>query len=67
VGWEIPPVFLALPGPLLYIVLAILGITLWSGITDEYVVIAWRGERKTDCFDYIIVQTHFVIALQETL
>jgi len=44
-----------------------LGITLWSGITDEYVVIAWRGERKTDCFDYIIVQTHFVIALQETL
>mmetsp|Transcript_82649 Transcript_82649/g.134009 ORF Transcript_82649/g.134009 Transcript_82649/m.134009 type:complete len:512 (-) Transcript_82649:271-1806(-) len=29
VGWEIPPVALALPGPILYIVLGVLGIVLW--------------------------------------
>jgi len=38
VGWEIPPMFLSLPPPILYIVLGILGITLWGGMTDECAV-----------------------------
>jgi len=35
IGWEVPDICLSLPGPLLYITLAILGITLWGGMTDE--------------------------------
>ena len=34
VGWEIPPVALALPGPVLYIVLGVLGIVLWATMDD---------------------------------
>lgn len=34
VGWEVPSVFLSLPGPILYIVLAVLGWVLWFGMTD---------------------------------
>lgn len=30
VGWEVPAVALALPGPILYIVLGVLGIVLWA-------------------------------------
>jgi hypothetical protein len=35
VGWEIPDVFLALPAPVIYITLGILGIILWSGMDAE--------------------------------
>lgn len=35
VGWEIPDVFLALPGPVIYITLGILGIILWSTMDAE--------------------------------
>jgi len=35
VGWEVPPICLALPGPVLYIVLGILGISLWANMTEE--------------------------------
>ena len=31
---EVPSVFLSLPGPILYIVLAVLGWVLWFGMTD---------------------------------
>ena len=35
VGWEIPDVLLALPGPIIYITLGILGIILWAGMSEE--------------------------------
>lgn len=35
VGWEIPDVFLALPGPVIYITLGILGIILWASMDAE--------------------------------
>jgi len=35
VGWEIPDVFLALPGPCIYITLGILGIILWASMDAE--------------------------------
>lgn len=35
VGWEIPDVFLALPAPIIYITLGILGIILWSTMDAE--------------------------------
>ena len=35
VGWEVPSVALALPGPVLYIVLGILGIVLWATMSDD--------------------------------
>jgi len=34
-GWEIPAVFLALPGPILYIVLGVLGWVLWFTMEDS--------------------------------
>jgi hypothetical protein len=34
VGWEIPALLLSLPGPVMYIVFAILGILLWAFMTD---------------------------------
>jgi len=37
VGFEIPAVFLALPGPALYIVLGVLGIVIWATMDDECV------------------------------
>lgn len=35
VGWEVPSVALALPGPVLYIVLGILGIVLWATMSND--------------------------------
>ena len=37
VGFEIPAVFLALPGPALYIVFGVLGIVIWATMDDECV------------------------------
>ena len=37
VGWEVPAVALALPGPILYIVLAVLGWVLWISMQDSCV------------------------------
>jgi hypothetical protein len=34
-GWEVPAVFLTLPGPILYITLGILGIILWATMDDS--------------------------------
>jgi hypothetical protein len=34
-GFEIPPMFLSLPGPILYIVLGVMGIVLWASMTEE--------------------------------
>jgi tryptophan-rich sensory protein len=33
-GWEIPAALLSFPGPVLYVVLGILGILLWANMTD---------------------------------
>lgn len=33
-GWEIPPALLSFPGPVLYVVLGILGILLWVNMSD---------------------------------
>jgi hypothetical protein len=37
VGWEVPAVVLALPGPILYIVLAVLGWVLWLTMENSCV------------------------------
>ena len=33
-GWEVPPMLLSFPGPILYVVLGILGILMWAQMTD---------------------------------
>jgi len=34
-GFEVPAICLSVPGPILYIVLGILGISLWANMTEE--------------------------------
>jgi len=33
-GWDVPPALLSFPGPVLYVVLGVLGIMLWVNMTD---------------------------------